>query len=113
MVDDRVEGSAVGQVVPAGVRLAVHHHHGARLPAVRFFDGNQVEVEQLDHRPVLGPADEAVAGQAGGLAQAHLDQVSQAHHAGETVGVGVDVGNERYAGCILKTVQKTVGTSGA
>ena len=56
--------------------------------------GDQVDVEQIDHGPVLGPADVAVAGQAGGLAEAGFDQVGQADHAPEAVGVGVHVGDE-------------------
>ncbi len=101
VVDDGVERGVLGQVVPAGVRLAVHHDEDFPFLQLRFFDGNQIEVEKIDHRSVLSPADETVAGEAGGLAQADLDQVGQTHHAGETVGVGVDVGNEGDAGYIF------------
>ena len=80
MVDDGVERRAAFQRVPAGLRLAVHHHNGLVVGPVQVFDREQFQAQQFDHGPVFGPADRAVAGQAGGFAEAAFDQVSQAQH---------------------------------
>src|SRR5262249_53568117 len=94
VVEDRVNGGFGVETVPAGVRLAVDHDDGlARVPA-DVLDGDQVQVEQLDHGPVLGAADEAVAGQSGVLSQADFHQVRQPQHRAEAVRVRVDVGDE-------------------
>ena len=94
VVDDRVKSDRLGERVPAGLGLAVDHHDRvARLPD-DVLDGDQVEVQDLDHGPVLGPADEPVAGDDGRLAEPGLDQVGQPEHAAEAVRVGLDVGDE-------------------
>src|SRR5262249_52347656 len=62
VVDDGVEWAEIAQVVPPGVGLAVHHDHRFAVRPGDRLDGQQVKVEQLDHGPVLGPADRAVAG---------------------------------------------------
>ena len=71
-------------------------------------DRDQVEVEQFDHGPVLGPADEAVAGHAGRLAEPGLDQVGQPEHAAQAVRVGLDVGDEGHARGVLQPREKTI-----
>ena len=54
--------------------------------------GDQRDRDHLDHRPVLGAGDHAVDGQDHRLARlAVLDQGLEAEHAGQRVGVGIDV----------------------
>src|SRR5262249_26011912 len=112
VVDDGVEGSLIADVVPAGVRLAVHHHDRLGLVPVKLFDGDKFDIENLDHGPVFGPADRAVAGQAGRLGEARLHQVGEAEHAAEAVGVRVDVGHEGHAAGLLEAAQKPIRPAG-
>src|SRR5262249_17918727 len=71
-----------------------------------------VDAEEIDHGGVLGPADRAVAGQARGYAEGALDKESKPHHAGEAIGVGVDVGNKGYRTNTRQAGQELVGKSG-
>jgi hypothetical protein len=88
--------------MPASVRLAIDHDDGLVLGPIELLDREQFEFEEIDHRPVLGPTDGAVAGEAGRLIEAGLDQMGQAEHATEAIGVGVDVRNERHPVNVFK-----------
>ena len=61
--------------------------------------GDEGDRDQVDHRPVLGAGDHAVDGQDDRLARlAEFEQGLEPEHAGQGVGVGVDVRDEDDAG---------------
>jgi hypothetical protein len=99
------------ETVPAGVRLAIDHHEGLSFGPGYLVDGHEVDVEQVDHGPVFGPADEAVAGQACALAEAGFHEERQPHHAAQAIRVGVDVRDKRDPGGIFQTCQEPIGTA--
>ena len=53
---------------PAGIGLAVDHDDGRLGADRRRLDGDEGDLQQVDHRLVLGPGDDAVDGQGDGLA---------------------------------------------
>ena len=108
VVDDGVKRDIVPDRVPAGVRLTVHHDDGFARQKVGVLDRDEVQIEQLGHRPVFGPVDQAIAGQAGRDAELAFDQVSQPEHAAQAIRVGLDVGNERDPRGIAQPREKLV-----
>ena len=65
-------------------------------------------IEGLDHRPVFGPADGPVLRDLHRDADAGFDQVGQADHAPEAVGIRVHVGNDYHAVIVFQTGEKTI-----
>src|SRR5262249_1275980 len=109
VVDDGVQGGLVSAGVPAGVRLAVHHDGNLARPPLKSVGRHEVDLQELDHGSVLGPAGDAVSGQGGRRGEGGFDQVGQAHHAGEAVRVGVNVGKEGDGGGISQPGEEAVG----
>ncbi len=112
VIDDGIERHFIGQMVPARVGLAVHHDRGFRFRPAQLLDRNQLDVENVHHRPVFGPVDGAVAGQAGRFAQADFHQMGQPEHAAEAVGILVDVRHKRNAAGLLQAAEKPIRTAG-
>src|SRR5262249_29504675 len=77
-----------------------------------LFDGLQVDAEDLDHGPILGPANEPVAGQSSRFVQASFDEVCKPEHAAKAIRIWVHVGDKGYESCVRQSGQETVGTSG-
>src|SRR5262249_44854834 len=98
--------------VPARVRLAVYHDNLLPLAPDHFLNGHEFDVQHFHHGPVLGPADQAVAGEARWLLKAGFDKVGQTHHAAEAVRVGLDVGDKGDCGGIRQACQESVGATG-
>ena len=114
VIDDRVERQLRAEVVPAGVRLAVDHDHGLALALDpgHLLDRQQVDLQKLDHGPVLRPADEAVAGQARRFSQARLNEMSQAQHAAQAVWVRLNMRDEGNASRVGQARQKSIRSAG-
>src|SRR5262249_6479839 len=55
VVDDSVDGGPLVEAVSAGIWLAVHHHEGFAVFPFDIVDGDQFQVQVLDHGLVLGP----------------------------------------------------------
>jgi hypothetical protein len=109
MIENGVERAVFVQVVPARVGLAIDHDHRFLVYPIHLVDRVQFDVEQLDHGSVLGSTDQSIACQAGGLLQAGLDQVSQAHHGSQAIRVRVHVGYEGHTPERFEAGQETIG----
>ena len=57
VIDDAVNRNLSAESMPAGTWLAVHHHDGIASCQRDFVDEDEIDVEQIDHGLVLGPAD--------------------------------------------------------
>jgi hypothetical protein len=108
VIDDGIEWD-VAERVPAGVRLAVHHHNRFARHKIHIFNRHEVEVEQLDHCPVLGSVDQPVASDSRRFPESALDQVRQPQHAAEAVRIGLHVGNESDARRIAQPREELIG----
>src|SRR5580765_5481737 len=111
MIDDGVNRNILAEGMTAGVGLTVNHDNRFAWFPVNFVDGNQIEVEQINHRPVFGPADMAISSNAGRQSQARLYQVSQADHAAQAVWVGLHMRNKGDSWHVAQTSQEAVGST--
>ena len=98
-------------VSAAGVRLRVDHHHRRRGVDVHRLDRDQRDGDQLDHRPILRPRDHPVGREDDRLAGlGRLDQGLDPQHAGERVGVRIDVRDRDDPGERRQHLQEPVGS---
>jgi hypothetical protein len=91
VIDDHVDGAVDGQGVVAGAGLAVDDGQDVEAGGGQFFDGRERDLEDVDHGPVLGAADDPAQGQGGLQAGLVLDQPLEPDGGGQGVGIGVVV----------------------
>ena len=110
VIDDGVNGNLLIEGVPAGAGLTVDHDQSVVVLPANLVDGNEIDVEQIDHGLVFRPANLAVTGQLRRHTQTRFDEMSQAHHAAETVGIGLNVRDKSYLPVVGKTSQELIRT---
>src|SRR4051812_14931219 len=62
MVDHGVNGGFAIERMPACFGLAVHHDDSFLFVPADLLNGNEVEIEGIDHGPVFSPTNRAVLG---------------------------------------------------
>ena len=112
MIDDGVYRTRGPQErMSARARLAVDHDDRVGIVPDDVFDRHEIDVEDVDHRPILGPADLAVARQAGRNAEALVNEMGQPHHACEAVRIRLDVRYEGHGSEIGEAGQELIRAS--